>query len=164
MQQGKREKVNVLFVCAGNTCRSPMAEFIMKKEIEERGIAASFEVASAGTSDEEEGNPVYPPAAAELQRHALSCAGKRARALQRGDFAAYDLFVCMDRGNLRAVSRLFGSKEKQALLLSCAGRDEDVADPWYSRRFDVAYRDIFEGVRFPPPRPPPRAARAVCRA
>lgn len=139
--------LRVMFVCLGNICRSPMAEFICRKMLEDAGMGGVVSVSSAGTSDEEEGNPVYPPAAAELQRHALSCAGKRARVLQREDFAAYDLFVCMDRGNLRAVSRLFGSKEKQALLLSFAGRDEDIADPWYTRDFAAAYRDIEAGCR-----------------
>lgn len=137
----------VMFVCLGNICRSPMAEFIFSKMLKDTGMDALIYAESAGTSGEEAGNPVYPSAAAELKKHGIFCAGKRARRLQKSDFSAYDLFVCMDKGNLRAMNRLFGTDEKQFLLLSFAGRADDVADPWYTRDFSAAYRDIEEGCR-----------------
>ena len=139
---------NILFVCHGNICRSPMAEFIMKKEIEERGIAASFEVASAGTSDEEEGNPVYPPARAELSRRGIDCSGKRARKISRADCAHYDYILCMEDWHVRSVLRLCGEKEKGKVhrLSDYTDRPHDIADPWYTRDFAAAYGDIRAGV------------------
>lgn len=124
-----------------------MAELICRKLLKDAGMDGFVAVDSAGTSDEEAGNPVYPPAAAELKKHGVPCAEKRARALKKEDFSAYDMFVCMDRSNLRAMNRLFKSQEKQFLLLSFVGRADDVADPWYTRDFSTAYREIEEGCR-----------------
>ena len=140
--------IRVLFVCLGNICRSPMAEFIMKKEIEERGIAAGFEIASAGTSDEEEGNPVYPPARAELSRRGIDCSGKRARKIARADCAHYDYILCMEDWHVRSVLRLCGEKEKGKVhrLSDYTDRPHDIADPWYTRDFAAAYSDIRPGV------------------
>jgi protein-tyrosine phosphatase len=123
-----------------------MAEFIFKDMIGEGGISNYFSVSSAATSSEEEGNPVYPPAARELKKHGIDCAGKRARKLTPSDFAKNDFFVCMDRGNMRATERIFGTKDKQYLLLSFAGGGE-IADPWYTEDFTTAYRQIEKGCR-----------------
>jgi protein-tyrosine phosphatase len=138
--------IRITFVCLGNICRSPMAEFIFKKIIREGGISECFSVSSAATSDEEEGNPVYPPAAQELKKHGIDCAGKRARKLTYADFEKSDYFICMDRGNIRATERIFGTKDKQYLLLSFAGGGE-IADPWYTRDFTTTYLQIENGCR-----------------
>lgn len=125
-----------------------MAEFIMKKETEERGIAAGFEVASAGTSDEEEGNPVYPPARAELSRRGIDCSGKRARKISRADCAHFDYILCMEDWHVHSVLRLCGEKEKGKVhrLSDYTDRPHDIADPWYTRDFAAAYGDIRAGV------------------
>lgn len=128
-----------------------MAEFIFKALAEKHGMADRFFVASSATSTEEIcggiGNPVYPPARAELERHGLSCGGKRAVQLRRGDYDSYDLFVGMDGANIRNMLRIFGGDPagKVHKLMDYTGRGGDVADPWYSDRFDVAYRDIYDG-------------------
>lgn len=143
--------MKILFVCHGNICRSPMAEFIFRKLLEERGLQARFSIASAATSREEiwngVGNPVYPPARAELAKHGISCEGKRARQLTAEDYENYDLLIGMDNANLRNMQRLFGGDRegKLHLLMDYTKRGGEVADPWYSERFDIAYRDIFEG-------------------
>ena len=143
--------IKVLFICHGNICRSPMAEFIFKDLAEKQGIADRFVVSSSATSTEEiwngVGNPVYPPAKAELAKHGLSCNGKRAVQLEKNDYDKYDLFVGMDSANIRNMLRIFGSDPdgKVRKLMDYTDRGDDVADPWYSDRFDVAYRDILEG-------------------
>lgn len=140
-----------MFVCHGNICRSPMAEFIFKDLAEKQGIADRFVITSSATSTEEIwngiGNPVYPPAKAELAKHGLSCNGKRAVQLKKSDYDKYDLFVGMDSANIRNMLRIFGGDPdgKVRKLMDYTGRGGDVADPWYSGRFDVAYRDIEEG-------------------
>lgn len=137
----------LLFVCHGNICRSPMAEFVMKRLVAARGLADRFLIASAATSTEEIGNPVYPPARAELARHGISCEGKHAVQLTRADYSRYDMLIGMDSANIRNMQRLFGGdpEGKICKLLSFAGRDDDVADPWYTGNFDVTYRDVSEG-------------------
>lgn len=141
----------IMFVCHGNICRSPMAEFILKKMIAERNIAHKYSVASSATSREEIwgdiGNPVYPPARAELKKHGIDCDGKRAIQLQKADYGKYDLFICMDGRNVANANRIFGSDPEKKLckLLDYTSRGGDVADPWYTDRFDVTYRDIYEG-------------------
>lgn len=143
--------IRIMFVCHGNICRSPMAEFIFKKMLEERGIADRFTVASSATSTEEIhggiGNPVYPPARDELAKHGIACHGKRAVQLCAADADRYDLFVGMDSANIRNMHRILPPSAHSRIrkLLSFAGREGDVADPWYSDRFDIAYRDIEEG-------------------
>lgn len=128
-----------------------MAEFIFKDLIAKRGVADHFEIASSATSTEEIcngiGNPVYPPAKAELAKHGLFCDGKRAVQLQKSDYDKYDLFIGMDSANIRNMFHIFGGDpdEKVHKLMDYTERGGDVADPWYSERFDVAYRDIFEG-------------------
>ena len=141
----------IMFICHGNICRSPMAEFIMKKLTEERGLAHKYEIASSATSTEEIwggiGNPVYPPARAELKKHGISCEGKRAVQLKKSDYEKYDLLVCMDGRNLVNAGRILGSDPQNKLkkLMEYTARGGDVADPWYTDRFDVTYRDIYEG-------------------
>ncbi len=141
----------ILFVCHGNICRSPMAEFILKDMVRQKGLADEFEIASAATSAEEiwngVGNPVYPPAKRELQRHGLSCEGKRAVQLRADDYEKYDLFIGMDRANIRNMMRLFGGDPQNKIrkLMDFTDHGGDIADPWYSGDFETAYRDIYDG-------------------
>ena len=143
----------ILFVCHGNICRSPMAEFILKDMVKKQGREQEFEIASCATSTEEiwngVGNPVYPPAKAELAKHGVSCEGKRAVQLTKKDYANYDLLVAMDNNNVRNIHRLLGGDPlgKVRKLMDYTSRGGDVADPWYTDRFDIAYRDIEEGCR-----------------
>ena len=139
--------MKILFVCHGNICRSPMAEFVFKKMAEERGLSDKFEVASRGTSAEELGNPVYPPARRELLRHGISTDGKYAIQLTRADYDKYDLLIGMDSANIRNMHRLFGSDPKGKIrkLMDYTTRPGDVDDPWYSGKFDVTYRDVCDG-------------------
>ena len=143
--------VKILFVCHGNICRSPMAEYVLKDMVKKAGVEEQFVIASAATSSEEIwggiGNPVYPPARAELARHGLSCEGKRAVKLQKDDYAKYDLIIGMDSNNMRNMARIFDGDPdgKCRKLMDLTSRGGDVADPWYSGHFDVTYRDIYEG-------------------
>lgn len=139
----------LLFVCYGNICRSPMAEFVMKDLVEKYGVADQFEIASAATSDEELGNPVYPPARKKLAEHGISCDGKTARQLTVSDYAAYDLLICMDNGNMRDMRRLFGGdpERKLRLLMDFSNRPGEVADPWYTRNFEATWQDVQEGCQ-----------------
>ncbi len=133
----------ILFVCHGNICRSPMAEFIMKDLAAKAGIAAALEIASAAVSSEELGNPVYPPARWELAKHGISCQGKTARRITAADLEAFDRIYYMDSSNARYLARLFGSAaEKCQPLLPY-----DVADPWYSGDFSQTWEDISAGCR-----------------
>ena len=139
--------IKIMFVCHGNICRSPMAEMILKRMVAERGMENDFLIASSATSTEEIwngiGNPVYPPAKAELARHGISCEGKRAVQLTKSDYDKYDMFICMDNKNVRNALSILGSdpKGKVSKLLG----DREVSDPWYTDEFDVTYRDIYEG-------------------
>ncbi|MBO5438131.1 MAG: low molecular weight phosphotyrosine protein phosphatase [Thermoguttaceae bacterium] len=141
--------LKIMFVCHGNICRSPMAEFIFKDLVAKEGLSAEFEIASSATSTEELGNPVYPPAAAELARHGLKCAGKYSVQLKKSDYEKYDWLLMMDSHNIRNAKRIIGQDPQQKVrrLLEFAGRNEDVADPWYTDRFDIAYADISEGCQ-----------------
>ena len=141
----------IMFVCHGNICRSPMAEFIFKDMLRREGLEDRFFVASSATSTEEiwggRGNPVYPPAAAELAHHGIGCEGKRAVQLCPADLDRYDVFIGMDNANIRNMHRILGKAAEGKIfkLLEFAGRSSDVSDPWYSDRFDIAYADIYEG-------------------
>ena len=145
--------IRILFICHGNICRSPMAEFVLKDLVQKAGRAGEYEIASCATSREEiwngVGNPVYPPARAELVRHGVPCGDRQAVQLQRSDYDRYDLLIGMDEANIRNMLRILGSDpdHKVHKLLDYTGRGGDVADPWYSDRFDIAYRDIEEGCR-----------------
>lgn len=144
-----KQKIKVLFICHGNICRSPMAEFVMKDLVQKAGLENQFRIASAATSAEEIGNPVYPPARRKLAEHGISCAGKTARQLRREDYGQWDLFIGMDEANLQNMRRLFGGdpEGKCSLLLSHAGRSGEVADPWYTRDFEATWKDVVEGCR-----------------
>ena len=144
--------IKVLFVCHGNICRSPIAEFVMKDLVEKKGLKDQFFIRSAATSDEEiwngVGNPVYPPAREELAKHGISCKGKTAIRLKKSDYDEYDYLIGMDSNNIRNMERMTGHKGgKIVKLLEYAGKNADVADPWYSRNFGVAYSDIEEGCK-----------------
>ena len=145
--------IKILFVCHGNICRSPMAEFIFRSLANAAGKGAEFYVSSSATSTEEIwngiGNPVYPPAKDELAKHGISCDGKRAVQLKKSDYENYDLFVGMDSANIRNMHRILGGDAggKIHKLMDYTGKGGDVADPWYSDRFDVAYSDIYEGCK-----------------
>lgn len=139
--------IKILFVCHGNICRSPMAEFVMKDLLNKKGIAGQFEIASAATSTEEIGNPIYPPAKRKLKEHGISCEGKTARQMTKKDYAYYDYIIAMDRLNLRNMPRFVGndSDNKISLLMDFTNHPGDVADPWYTGDFDATLNDVCEG-------------------
>ena len=139
----------ILFVCHGNICRSPMAEFVMKDMVKKAGVEGGFEIASAATSSEEIGNPVHPGTVRKLAENGIGCTGKRARRMTRGDYAAYDFLIGMDGANIYNMKRICGGdpEGKIRLLLSFAGRECDIADPWYTGDFDATWRDVNEGCR-----------------
>ena len=141
--------MRVLFVCHGNICRSPMAEFVMKEMVRQLDAAEGFEIASAATSAEEIGNPVYPPARKKLAEHGIGCAGKTARQLRRQDYEKYDWIIGMDQANLRNMKRICGGdpEGKLHLLMDFTRRPGDVADPWYTGDFEATWRDAEEGCR-----------------
>ncbi len=145
--------IKILFICHGNICRSPMAEFIMKDMVEKAGLSDRFHIASAATSTEEiwngVGNPVYPPAKAKLAEHGIGCAGKRAVQLQRSDYERYDYLIGMDSANIRNMHRMLGGDPEGKIfkLLSFAGSERDISDPWYTGDFESTYRDVITGCR-----------------
>ena len=139
----------LLFVCHGNICRSPMAEIVMKALVHEQGLSYRYEIASAATSTEELGNPVYPPARRMLAAHGISCAGKTARQMTKQDYAYYDLLIGMDHANLRNMRRICGGDPdgKLHLLLDYTNRPGEVADPWYTDDFQSTWEDVTEGCQ-----------------
>lgn len=144
----------IMFVCHGNICRSPMAEFVMKKLVADRGLSDSFYIKSAATHTDEiwngRGNPIYPPARQQLISHHIPFdRGKTATLLTRDDRDGYDLFVCMDDENIRCANRILGTSDsgKCVKLMSFTGSSRNVSDPWYTRDFDMAYKDIYEGCK-----------------
>ena len=140
----------ILFVCHGNICRSPMAEYVMKDLVKKAGEEARFEIASAATSREEIGNPVYPPARRKLEEHGISCEGHKARQLRREDGREYDLILGMDRANLRGMGRICGEEGegKLRLLMDYSSHPgKEVADPWYTGDFEAAWQDVLEGCQ-----------------
>ena len=139
--------VKILFVCHGNICRSPMAEFVMKDLVNQKGISDKFEIASAATSTEEIGNSVYPPAKRKLAEHGLTCDGKTARQMTKADYSYYDYIIAMDRYNLKNMTRFTGGDpdKKVSLLMEFTSRPGDVADPWYTGDFDATWNDVYEG-------------------
>lgn len=143
--------IRVLFVCLGNICRSPIAEFVMKDMVSKRGIADKFYIASAATSTEEIwngiGNPVYPPAKRELAKHGISCEGKRAVQITKADYGKYDYILGMEQRNIRNILRIVGkdSEGKVKLLLDYSDNPRNIADPWYTGNFESTYRDVVEG-------------------
>lgn len=139
----------ILFVCHGNICRSPMAEFVMKDLVRKAGLEKDFLIESAATSTEEIGNPVYPPARRKLAEHGIDCAGKTARQFQNDDYEEYDLLIGMDQANLRNMHRICGGdfEDKMHLLMEYTDRPGDVADPWYTDDFDTTWRDVLAGCQ-----------------
>lgn len=124
-----------------------MAEFVMKDLVRKAGLESQFQIASAATSTEEIGSPVYPPARRKLAEHGINCSGKTARQLTRADYDRYDLLIGMDNANLRNMRRICGgdSDGKIRLLLEFTGRSGEVADPWYTGDFETTWRDVLEG-------------------
>jgi len=141
--------IRILFVCHGNICRSPMAEFVMKDLAAKAGRDAEFHIESAATSTEEIGNPVYPPARRKLAEHGIGCEGKTARQMRRSDYERFDLIVGMDSWNMRNMLHICGGdpEGKLRLLMDFTKRPGDVADPWYTRDFEATWRDVTEGCR-----------------
>ncbi len=137
----------ILFVCHGNICRSPMAEFVMKDLVRKAGLEADFHIESAATSTEELGNEVYPPARRKLAEHGISCKGKTARQMTRRDYDSFDLLIGMDRWNIRNMECISGgdNQRKIYMLMDYTERPGEVADPWYTGNFDATWRDVSEG-------------------
>ena len=139
----------ILFVCHGNICRSPMAEFVMKDLVKKAGLASQFHIESAATSRGEIGNPVYPPARRKLAEHGISCGGHAARQLTNRDYEEYDLLIGMDRANLRDMHRICGGDfaGKLHLLMDYTDHPRDVADPWYTEDFKATWQDVLAGCQ-----------------
>ena len=137
----------ILFVCHGNICRSPMAEFVMRDLVQKRRLSHCISVASAATSTEELGNPVHPGTRRKLSEHGISCAGKTARQINRRDYEEYDLIVGMDEYNMRNMRRMLGGDPEGKLvkLLAFCGETRDVADPWYTSDFEQTWQDVLRG-------------------
>ncbi len=133
--------IRILFVCHGNICRSPMAEYVMKDLVKKAGRAGAFSIASAAVSREELGNPVYPPARRELQKHGIGCDGHAAHQITRQELESYDRIYYMDRSNAQYLRRLFGKDAAKCRPLL----ERDVADPWYTGDFGRTWEDILEG-------------------
>ena len=138
----------ILYACHGNICRSPMAEFVMKALVRSRGLEDEYHIESAAVSDEETGNPIYPPAKRCLTQHGVHFDNsKTARKITPADYARFDRIICMDASNLRLIRRIIPSDPdgKIHLLMSYTGRSRDVADPWYTGDFETTFQDILEG-------------------
>ena len=139
----------ILFVCHGNICRSPMAEFVMKDLVRKAGREGEFEIESAATSTEEIGNEVYPPAKRKLAEHDISCKGKTARQMTRRDYDRFDLLIGMDSANIRNMNRICGGDPEMKIhqLMDYTDEPRDVADPWYTGNFEATWRDVLEGCQ-----------------
>lgn len=141
----------ILFVCHGNICRSPMAEYIMKDLVHKAGRDDDFLIESAATSTEELGNAVYPPARRKLAEHGIKCDGHYARQVRREDYNRFDMIVCMDSWNIRNIQRFIPDgdpEQKVSMLLDHVSRfGQDVADPWYTGNFDATWNDCLEGCK-----------------
>ena len=135
----------ILFVCHGNICRSPMAEFVMKYLVEKEGLTDQFLIESAATSTEEIGNPVYPPARRKLAEHGIRCDGHAARQMTRSDYSRFDLLIGMDQWNLRNMERICGGDPENKIrpLLP----NKEVADPWYTGDFEATWQDVLKGCQ-----------------
>lgn len=139
--------IKILFVCHGNICRSPMAEFLLKHMVKEKGMAGQFQIDSAATSTEEIGNPVHYGTRRKLAQYGISVAGKTAVRMQKRDYDFYDYLIGMDDANIRNMCRIAGGDPDRKIckLLEFAGSTRDIADPWYTGNFDETYDDILEG-------------------
>lgn len=144
------KKHNILFVCHGNICRSPMAEFVMKDLVAKAGLQDLFHIESAATSTEEIGNEVYPPAKRKLAEHGISAKGKRARQMTRSDYQRFDLLIGMDHANIRNMNRICGGDPEgkiRLMLDDFTPRSGEVADPWYTGNFEATWEDVLEGCQ-----------------
>ena len=141
--------IKILFVCHGNICRSPMAEFILKKMVSDKGLSECFEISSAATSTEEIGNSVYPPVRKVLAEHGLSCKGKTARQITKKDYYYYDYIIGMEQYNIRNMRYIFpvDDDNKIHLMLDFTDNPRDVSDPWYSGRYEESWNDINTGCK-----------------
>ena len=139
----------ILFVCHGNICRSPMAEFVMKDLVQKAGLADQFYIESAATSTEEIGSEVYPPAKRKLAEHGIGCKGKKARQMRDNDYSRFDLLIGMDEWNIRNMTRICGGDPEGKIhkLLDYTKRKGDVADPWYTGNFEATWQDVTEGCQ-----------------
>ena len=139
----------ILFICHGNICRSPMAEFVMKDLVKKAGLESKFQIESAATSTEEIGNPVYPPARRKLAEHGINCSGKRARQLLNSDYEKYDLLIGMDNANLRSMYKICGGDfaDKMHLLMDFTDHPGEVADPWYTDDFEKTWQNVLAGCQ-----------------
>ena len=143
--------ISIMFVCYGNICRSPMAEFVLKDMVRRRGLEKDFVIASSATSTEEiwngVGNPVYPLARAVIEAHGINPSGKRAVQLKASDYDKFDLFIGMDSANIRNMTHILGGDKDNKIhkLMEYTGSSADVSDPWYTRDFDRCYKDIYAG-------------------
>ncbi len=135
----------ILFVCHGNICRSPMAEFVMKHLVEEAELSSSYEISSAAVSREEIGNDMYPPAKATLRTHNIPFTKHTARQITAADYDYYDKIILMDNSNRRLLARIIQSDpaQKISLLMEAIGSSRDVADPWYTGDFEATYSDVY---------------------
>ncbi len=135
--------IRILFVCHGNICRSPMGQYILQDMVNRAGVAERFWIDSAAVSREEIGNPVYPPAKRELERHGVACGDHRARQVTRGDYETFDRIYYMDASNRRWLERLLPRDPRKIRPLL----ERDVADPWYTGDFAAAWEDLNRGCR-----------------
>lgn len=139
--------IKVLFVCHGNICRSPMAEYLFKKMVKELGIANDFYIASKATSNEEIGNPIYPNTKRILSKHNINCEDKTAEKLVPSDYNKFDYIIGMDKNNVININRILGYSDKTCKLLDYTGIDKDISDPWYTRDFNTCEEDITSGLK-----------------
>lgn len=139
--------IKILFVCYGNICRSPMAEFVMKNKVEAAGLADKIYVESAATSTDQIGEPVYPDTREILARHGIECVGKTARQMTRADYGKFDYLIGMDSQNIRNMHKIVGKdpENKIRLLLDFTDKPGDIDDPWYHRDFDATYELVDKG-------------------
>ena len=149
----------IIFLCHGNICRSPMAEYVMKDLVRKAGLEGGFDITSGAVSDEEWFNPIYPPAQRKLREKGIAF-GKHSAHISRAEFDENDLVIVMDRSNLRWLTRIVGDysemeagdsisgsgiKGKVHMMMEFAGQSRDVADPWYTGDFEQTYRDVLDG-------------------
>ena len=139
--------IRVLFVCLGNICRSPMAEYLLKDIIDKKGLNNKFYIESAGTSSEETGNGVYPPVKALLSNMGIKCENKKARKINRNDYDNFDYIICMEKSNIISLKNILDDYDNKIFrLLDFSDNPRDISDPWYTRNFEVCYNDIMEGL------------------
>ena len=147
--RGYATMIKVLFICHGNICRSTMAEYVMKHLVKQSGIESDFFIDSAGTSNEEHGNPVHHGTQKKLRKEGIPCGNHRARKMRREEYVAFDYIICMERYNIQNIMRIIGNdpEHKVQRLLDYTNRPRDIADPWYTGNFDETFDDVMEGCQ-----------------